>query len=75
MLYTVWPPETFAFNGATEHMPDGRLIFRGPRVAMAIHETEDFECAAPSLPTHSCSRPVPKLYHCGFAESAIGVRS
>ncbi len=40
----MWPPEAFAYNGATEHMPDGRLIFRGPRVAMAIHETEDFEC-------------------------------
>jgi len=50
VLYTVWPPEAFAFNGATEHMPDGRLIFRGPRVAMAIHETEEFECGpAPSL--------------------------
>ena len=44
VLYTVWPPEAFAFNGPTEHMPDGRLIFRGPRVAMAIHETNNFEC-------------------------------
>ena len=61
VLYTLWPPEAFNYNGATEHMPDGRLIFRGPRVAMAIHETSDYECAphlhrAQRCHTDRCSR-------------------
>lgn len=30
--------------GQTEKTPDGRLLFRGPRVAMAMHETSDYKC-------------------------------
>ena len=39
-----WPPEAFVFSGATEHMPDGRLVFRGPRLATAVHETVEYRC-------------------------------
>lgn len=35
--------------GPMEFTPDGRLLFFGPRVAMAVHETSDFECALPAL--------------------------
>lgn len=40
------------FSGPTEHMPDGRLIFRGPRMATAIHETVEYTCVPP-LGSHS----------------------
>lgn len=42
ILFTAWSPEAFVFSGATEHMPDGRLVFRGPRLATAIHETVEY---------------------------------
>lgn len=42
LLFTSWPPEAIVFSGATEHMPDGRLVFRGPRMATAIHETIEY---------------------------------
>jgi len=42
ILYTPWPAEALVFSGPTEHMPDGRLIFRGPRMATAIHETVEY---------------------------------
>ena len=44
-MYTKWPSEGSDCCGATEHTPDGRLLFFGPRVAMAVHETAEFECA------------------------------
>ena len=44
VLFTSWPPEAIVFSGATEHMPDGRLVFRGPRLATAIHETAAYGC-------------------------------
>lgn len=37
-----WPTESVSFSGATEQMPDGRPIFRGPRMATAIHETVEY---------------------------------
>ena len=44
VLFTSWPPEAIVFSGATEHMPDGRLVFRGPSLATAIHETAAYGC-------------------------------
>ncbi|DBA77690.1 TPA: hypothetical protein ACH3X2_008392 [Trebouxia sp. C0005] len=43
VLYHRWPPEALDMCGSIEHTPDGRLLFRGPRVAMAVHETDDYE--------------------------------
>ncbi|KAL3147560.1 hypothetical protein ABBQ38_014613 [Trebouxia sp. C0009 RCD-2024] len=43
VLYHRWPPEALDISGAIEHTPDGRLLFRGPRLAMAVHETDDYE--------------------------------
>ena len=44
LLYTKWPSELRDFYcGPVEMTPDGRLLFAGPRVAMAVHETTDFE--------------------------------
>ncbi len=48
VLYHRWPPEALDMCGAIEHTPDGRVLFRGPRVAMAVHETDDYEYV------HSC---------------------
>ena len=43
VLFHRWPPEALDMCGPIEHTPDGRLLFRGPRVAMAVHETDDYE--------------------------------
>ena len=43
VLYHRWPPEALDMCGSIEHTPDGRVLFRGPRVAMAVHETDDYE--------------------------------
>ena len=45
VLYTVWH-EAAGWEGPTQHTPDGRLIFRGPRVAMAVHMSADYQCVA-----------------------------
>ena len=44
LLFSRWPNELghSGFEGPQEHGPDGRLIFRGPRVAMSIHNTTDY---------------------------------
>lgn len=42
ILYARWPHDASDMFGPTERLPDGRLLFKGPRVAMAVHETDDF---------------------------------
>ena len=42
-MYTPWPPEAADFCGLSVPSPDGRLVFQGPRVAMAVHEASNFE--------------------------------
>jgi len=43
LLYTPWQNAAKDRHcGAVEFTPDGRLLFFGPRIAMAIHETSDF---------------------------------
>ena len=45
LLYTLWPNAgKDPMSGPVQLTPDGRLLFYGPRVAMAIHETSEFEC-------------------------------
>lgn len=47
LMSTQWPTESVSFSGATEQMPDGRPIFRGPRMATAIHETVEYSVIDP----------------------------
>lgn len=45
LLFTDWPlgdKELSRQFGPTEFTPDSRPLFRGPRIAMAIHETDYF---------------------------------
>lgn len=45
LLYTDWPvsdKELWRQFGPTEYTPDSRLLFHGPRMAMAIHETGEY---------------------------------
>ncbi|KAK9829405.1 hypothetical protein WJX72_005653 [[Myrmecia] bisecta] len=46
ILYTRWPPEAAIICGAVQTTADGRLLFRGPRVAMAVHETNEYTAKA-----------------------------
>jgi hypothetical protein len=55
LLFSQWPPEAQEVSGAVETAPDGRLIFRGPRVAMAIHEAHDWRCAGCGCPAGGCA--------------------
>lgn len=42
LAYTTWPPECAEWFGKTEGGSDGSPLFKGPRVAMAIHESNDY---------------------------------
>lgn len=58
ILYTQWPPEAAEVFGAVEYTPDGRLIHRGPRFAMAIHSSEQWGCVPlvhGAMPLAMCS--------------------
>lgn len=44
LLYTNWPNHARdKACGPSEFTADGRVLFYGPRIAMAIHESTDFE--------------------------------
>jgi hypothetical protein len=39
-----WPHDSTVLCGPEEYNVEGRLIFAGPRVAMALHTSHDFTC-------------------------------
>lgn len=45
LMFARWPPEAREVCGPTEAAPDGRLLFAGPRMAMAVHDTYAYQCA------------------------------
>ena len=45
LMFARWPPEAREVCGPTEAAPDGRLLFAGPRLAMAVHDTYAYQCA------------------------------
>lgn len=49
LMYEPWPAEYRDWSGAKEESTDGKLLFQGPRMAMAIHESNDYT-----------TRPVPQ---------------
>ena len=50
MMYCPWPAaECGDYCGEEERAPDGKVLFNGPRIAMAIHESNDYS-----------TRPVPR---------------
>ncbi len=54
LLFTRWPNDLNGFEGAEEHGPDGRLVFRGLRVAMSIHDTAEYRYAILPCQCHQC---------------------
>lgn len=42
ILYTQWPADAQECLRGIEFTPDGRLLFSGLRVAMAVHESSDY---------------------------------
>lgn len=51
LMYTHWPVTEYGeWCGTDETSTDGKALFQGPRVAMAIHESNDYT-----------TRPVPRL--------------
>ena len=50
LMYSPWPQaECGDYCGSEETAPDGKVTFKGPRVAMSIHESNDYS-----------TRPVPR---------------
>jgi hypothetical protein len=46
LMYINWPRDTAPFLGSDVPSLDGRWLFKGPRVAMAIHHTNDYRVRA-----------------------------
>ena len=42
ILYAHWPAAAHEVSGGQQDMPDGRPLWKGPRVAMAVHETDEY---------------------------------
>eukprot|EP00879_Flechtneria_rotunda_P023949 GHRR01025369.1.p1 GENE.GHRR01025369.1~~GHRR01025369.1.p1 ORF type:complete len:969 (+),score=296.48 GHRR01025369.1:353-3259(+) len=42
LMHTHWPTSAQEFCGASVPSPDGRWLFQGPRVCMAVHESSDY---------------------------------
>lgn len=42
LMYSVWGPDCADFCGRTELAPDGKPVFKGPPVAMAVHQSCEF---------------------------------
>ena len=46
LMFAKWPADGHQhICGPEEHNVEGRLIFAGPRVAMALHSSADYTCA------------------------------
>lgn len=43
LMYVNWPRDTAAYLGPDVPSLDGRWLFKGPRVCMAIHQTDEYE--------------------------------
>lgn len=54
LMYRRWPNEGHIHHGRTEYAPDGRLLFSGPRVAMAVHESSSFRSVLISCQLQCC---------------------
>jgi hypothetical protein len=44
LMFNRWPHDSTVLCGPEEYNVEGRLIFAGPRVAMALHTSHDFTC-------------------------------
>lgn len=42
LMYSQWPADCAEYCGKTELAPDGKPVFKGPRVAMAVHQSCEF---------------------------------
>ena len=84
LLFQRWPPDASHVSGPTEEAPDGRLLFAGPRVAMAVHNTRAHECALhtpqpflPALslkPFHHCCGQRRPMHACAPADCSLSTR-
>ena len=44
LMFAKWPADGQHICGPEEHNVEGRLLFAGPRVAMALHSSADYTC-------------------------------
>ena len=45
LMYSHWPAELQQdYSGPAEVTADNRLVFKGPRMAMAVHESDEYSC-------------------------------
>jgi len=49
LMYVNWRDTPQAYFGAEVPSPDGRWLFMGPRVCMAIHESSEYFVSLPQL--------------------------
>ena len=42
LMHAKWPADAQHICGREEHNVEGRLIFAGPRIAMALHSSADY---------------------------------
>ena len=50
LMFAKWPADGQHICGPEEHNVEGRLLFAGPRVAMALHSSADYTCALLGVP-------------------------
>mmetsp|Transcript_33172 Transcript_33172/g.93931 ORF Transcript_33172/g.93931 Transcript_33172/m.93931 type:complete len:1125 (+) Transcript_33172:118-3492(+) len=68
VMFSQWPSDVDKLFGPEENGPDGRHIFKGPRVAMVVHQGTDYE--AKVLQTGDRHRPNVMDYDGGTVETA-----
>ena len=51
LMFARWPPGVREIFGPTQAAPDGRLLYAGPRIAMALHSTDNHRQVAGPAPT------------------------
>lgn len=49
LMFAKWPADGQHICGPEKHNVEGRLLFAGPRVAMALHSSADYTCALPGF--------------------------
>jgi hypothetical protein len=53
LMQTHWPPCAHEYCGLSLPSADGRMLFQGPRVCMAVHEASEYLVSARCLTSKS----------------------
>lgn len=71
LMYIPWTPEMAEWCGAEEGGPDGKLVFNGPRVAMAVHESNDYSTRPVPMAVPTADGAATLTDYLGPAEEAV----